>query len=395
MSPACEMAVSEVGNGIGASLRGVDCVASEMTASAFGRLFGSGGALVPALTILLTLFVAIFAFALITGRTRIGIRSLTPRMVTLGLVVTFATSWLAYQSVVWNLATGAPDQIASIISGTEGSATQVFADKIDIVFAAIQQAAGEQGGQQQQQQQAVSTFSPQGLMWMGATLLLLGTVGVLVTARIALAVLVAVGPVFVVMALFPATRGLFAGWIRGLAMLAVTPLFAVLGGTLMLELAVPVLSALAPVPGEIDARAAMAFFMIGAVHVALMVLTLKVAATMVGNWTVFGLIGESGRDGRDTAAAGGEARAFAAAAHVQQTDGAAAPAPSRRIAISGVAAGIAANDASPGGSTHRETRILGTADAGRAQSPSSTKSRARGIGSRFRAAPARQTEKFK
>ena len=42
---------------------------------------------------------------------------------------------------------------------------------------------------------------------MGATLLLLGTVGVLVTARIALAVLVAVGPVFVVMALFPARAG--------------------------------------------------------------------------------------------------------------------------------------------------------------------------------------------
>lgn len=394
MSPACEMAVSEVGNGIGASLRGVDCLASEMTASAFGRLFGSGGALVPALTILLTLFVAFFAFALITGRTRIGIRSLTPRMVTLGLVVTFATSWLAYQSVVWNLATGAPDQIASIITGTQGSATQVFADKIDIVFAAIQQAAGEIGGQQQQQQ-AVSTFSPEGLMWMGATLLLLGTVGVLVTARIALAVLVAVGPVFVVMALFPATRGLFAGWIRGLTMLAVTPLFAVVGGTLMLELAVPVLSALAPVPGEIDARAAMAFFMIGAVHVALMVLTLKVAATMVSNWTVFGLIGDSGSDSSGTATAAGEARAFAAASQAQQAASVATPAPSRRIAISGITAGMPANDAASGGTTHRETRIVGTADSARAQSPSSAKARARGIGSRFRAAPARQTEKFK
>jgi type IV secretion system protein VirB6 len=387
------MAVGEVGNGIGASLRGVDCLAAEMTASAFGRLFGSGGALVPALTILLTLFVAFFAFALITGRTRIGIRSLTPRMVTLGLVVTFATSWFAYQSVVWNLATGAPDQIASIISGTQGSATQVFGDKIDIVFAAIQQATGEQDGQQQQQQ-AVSTFSPEGLMWMGATLLLLGTVGVLVTARIALAVLVAVGPVFVVMALFPATRGLFAGWIRGLAMLAVTPLFAVLGGTLMLELAVPVLSALAPIPGEIDARAAMAFFMIGAVHVALMVLTLKVAATMVGNWTVFGLIGESGRDARNAPASGGDTRATIAT-HTQPASGGAAPAPSRRIAISGFAAGIAANDANPGSVTHRETRILGSTNTVRAQSSSSTTSRARGIGSRFRAAPARQTEKFK
>ena len=178
-------------------------------------------------------------------------------------------------------------------------------------------------------------------------------------------------------------------------MLAVTPLFAVLGGTLMLELAVPVLSALAPVPGEIDARAAMAFFMIGAVHVALMVLVLKVAGTMVGNWTVFGLVGESGREAQDAPSGAAEARAAVAASHAQQASGSAAPAPSRRIAISGVAAGIPANDGSAGGVAHRETRIIGSAAAGQAQSTNSTLSRARGIGSRFRAAPARQTEKFK
>ena len=45
-------------------------------------------------------------------------------MMTLGLVLTFATSWIAYQSVVWNLATGAPDQVASILTGSRGPATK-------------------------------------------------------------------------------------------------------------------------------------------------------------------------------------------------------------------------------------------------------------------------------
>ncbi len=397
MSPECEMAVAQVGNGIGASLRGIDCIASDMTAMAFGRLFGSGGALVPALTILLTLFVAFFAFSLITGRSRIGIRSLTPRMVTLGLVLTFATSWFAYQSVVWNLATGAPDQIASILTGTEGSATQVFGEKIDVVFTAIQEVmAGGQAGQgAEQQPQAVTTFSPEGLMWIGAMLLLLGTVGVLVTARIALAVLVAIGPVFVVMALFPATRGLFAGWLRGLVMLAVTPLFAVLGGTLMLELAVPVLSAISPFPGQIDARAAMAFFMIGAVHVALMILVLKVAATMVGNWTVFGLAGGGDRGFSEPSPAAADAHAAAAGTRAAQANASASSsAPPRRIAISGIAAGSPANDGAMGATTHRETRIHAAGSPGQAQPARASVSRARGIGSRFRAAPPRQSEKL-
>ena len=67
----------------------------------------------------------------------------------------------------------------------------------------------------------------------------------LATGKIALAILLGLGPVFVVMALFPATRGLFAGWLKGVVMLALAPLFAVLGGSLMLELSVPVLRALA------------------------------------------------------------------------------------------------------------------------------------------------------
>ena len=90
--------------------------------------------------------------------------------------------------------------------------------------------------------------------------------------------IVAVAPLSVVQAVLS----------TGVVMLAVAPLFAVLGGSLMLELAVPVLRALTENPGQIDARAAMAFFMIGAVHVALMVLVLKVAGTMVAVYETCG-----------------------------------------------------------------------------------------------------------
>lgn len=405
MSPQCELQVSQVGNGIGASLRGVDCLASDMAQSAFGRLFGSQGALVPALTILLTMFIALFAFALITGRTRIGLSSLTPRMVTLGLVLTLATSWVAYQTIFWNLAVGAPDQIASLITGGQGSATQQFGDKIDIVFAAIQEASGNgvaqeaaQGSAQGGSEAGVSTFSPEGLMWLGATLLLLGTVGVLVTAKIALAVLMAIGPVFVVLALFPGTRGLFVGWLRGLAMLAITPLFAVLGGTMMLELAIPVINSLALVPGQIDARAAMAFFLVGAVHVALMVLVLKTAATMVGGWRIFGFAGSGEREDRDTGPVPNAAPPAASTAYpeMQQASGGGSSS-ARRIAISGIAAGVAANDASSSGGTARTiTEIRNIGQGGSQQSPLQPGvSRARGIGSRFRAAPPKLTEKIR
>ena len=198
MSATCDIARGEIGSGIAASLRAVDCIASEMTQTAFGRLFGTGGALVPALTILLTLYVAFFAFSLLTGRSRLGVSALTPRMITLGLVLTFATSWMAYSTVVWNLATGAPDQIAGIMTGVQGSATQVFADKIDIVFLAIGEAAGDT-----QKASNAGSFSPPNLLWLGALLFLLGTVGLLVTTRIALAVLVFPARLVLTLLVFP------------------------------------------------------------------------------------------------------------------------------------------------------------------------------------------------
>lgn len=301
---ACASLAANAPSGVAPALRAVDCLSNEAAATAFSRLFGSAGSLTPALTILLTLYIAFFAISLLTGRSRVSVSALTPRMMTLGLVLTFATSWLAYQGVVWNLAIGAPDQIAGVLLGSKGSATQLFADRIDMIFAAIAEVASASGGGQggALQSTAAGSFTPGNLMWLGALLLMLGTVGVLVTARIALAVLLAIGPVFVVLGLFSGTRGLTAGWLRGVVLTAITPLFVVLGGGLMLELLVPVVSALREGEG-IDGRAAMALFMIAAIHIALMTMVLRVIGSMVAGWQVFGLAAPEVRDRVDAAPA--------------------------------------------------------------------------------------------
>jgi len=388
---ACRQAMDNVAGGVGASLRAVDCAAAEMAQGAFGRLFGAQGALGPALTILLTLFIAFFALGMITGRVRVGLSSLTPKMFTLVAVVTFATSWLAFQAVFYNLAVGAPDEIARVLMGSRGSATNVFADKIDIVLGALVEATNTTSSEGEgAASQATSVFSPPGLMWLGGTLLLLGTVGVLATSKIALGVLMALGPIFIVMALFDGTRGLFVGWLKGLVMLAVAPLFAVLGGSLMLELAVPVIAGLAQVPGKIDPRAAMAFFMIGAVHVALMIMVIKVAATMVGGWTVFGLARSSRADeGGRSAAVAAAAAAPVLAQQAARAEAARTVSPATERQIRVPTPPVAANDSggAAAGATSRTTRIVAGQPAGAAEPARPQITRARGIGSRFRAAP--------
>lgn len=400
MASSCDQFTDVASAGVGPALRAVDCLAGEATAMAFGRLFGAGGAMGPVLTILLTLYIAFFAISLLTGRSTLGISALTPRMLTLGLVLTFATSWIAYQGVMWNLAVGGPDWIASVLTGTSGSATQIFGDRIDLVFGAIAETAGHGQGAAAAQAGAQTTgaaiasgsaqgmFTPESIMWMGGMLLLLGTVGVLLTARIALAVLMALGPVFVVMALFGGTKGLTAGWLRGVVLTAVTPLFVVLGGSITLELLVPIVRTLSSNLVDIDGRAAMALFLVAAVHCALMVMVFKVAGTMVSGWTVFGL-GKSGREAPGAANVGASAVLAPAAVSIAPASGATASSPRRAAlaAAAGAPVEVIANTADGGRSGERRTVVTQISGGGieAIGGAGGNPSRAKGIGSRFRA----------
>jgi len=271
--------------GVADALQKVDCLATDATAMSFGRLFGEHGSFQTALTIILTLYVALLAFNLITGRSALRISVLTPRMMTLGLVLTFATSWFAYQSVVWNLATGAPDEIASVLIGSKGSATVLFAQQLDGFFDAITNAASAIPAQTPAVAAATPALaSPANILSLGALIMLLGTVGVLVVCRLALAALLIIGPVFIVLALFGGTRGLFEGWLKSVAMFALVPLLTVVMGSGALVAIAPMVAGLDQAGGQIPLRTAVSILVASIIYLSLMLLIFKVAATLTRSW---------------------------------------------------------------------------------------------------------------
>ena len=276
--------------GVADALAKVDCLASDATAVSFGRLFGAHGSFQTALTIILTLYVALLAFNLLTGRSALRVSVLTPRMMTLGLVLTFATSWIAYQSVVWNLATGAPDEIASVLVGTKGSATTIFAQQLDGVFTAITDAASSitpppPATAGVPAAIAVPTLaSPANILSIAGLILLLGTVGVLVVCRLALAALLILGPVFIVLALFDGTRGLFEGWLKSVAMFALVPLLTVIMGSGALVAIAPMVAGLGEGGAPIELRSAVSILVASIIYVALMLVVFKVAASLTKGW---------------------------------------------------------------------------------------------------------------
>jgi type IV secretion system protein VirB6 len=332
-------------SGVADALGKVDCLASDATAVSFGRLFGAHGSFQTALTIILTLYVALLAFNLLTGRSALKVSVLTPRMMTLGLVLTFATSWIAYQSVVWNLATGAPDEIASVLVGTRGSATTIFAQQLDGVFNAITDAAtavtpAAAAPATPGVPVAVPTLaSPANILSIAGLILLLGTVGVLVVCRLALAALLIIGPVFIVLALFDGTRGLFEGWLKSVAMFALVPLLTVVMGSGALVAINPMVAGLGAGGGPIELKSAVSILVASIIYVALMLVVFKVAGTLTKGW----------RMGRAQALA--EARSGASFAAYQERALTPAPAAAATISSDRVRSTVASLETST--ATHR------------------------------------------
>ena len=281
----CQPFGAEGPAGVADALSKIDCLATDATSVSFGRLFGAHGSFQTALTIILTLYIALLAFNLLTGRSALRLSVLTPRMMTLGLVLTFATSWIAYQSVVWNLATGAPDEIASVLIGSDGSATVMFAQQLDGFFAAITDAAANITPANPAVAAATPMLaSPANILSLGALIMLLGTVGVLVVCRLALAALLIIGPVFIVLALFEGTRGLFEGWLKSVAMFALVPLLTVVMGSGALVAIAPMVAGLGQAGGQIPLQTAVSILVASIIYLSLMLLVFKVAGTLTKSW---------------------------------------------------------------------------------------------------------------
>ncbi|MFT3763383.1 MAG: type IV secretion system protein [Pseudoxanthomonas sp.] len=266
------------------ALAAIDCQLNGAVAAGYGRLFGHGGAFVGALTVALTLYVALLALGLVTGRTRLTLSAAMPKALALGLVLTFASAWPAYQTVVYDLLSRGPDQIASAFVGRGGGATRIFVLRLDDMFGRWLDLA--QALQAQGEQASPNLKLAAKLAWAGSLLLVLSTAGLLVMARAVLAILLALGPVFIVFALFRGTRGLFEGWLKTTLAFALAPMLVALGGAGAIALISPMLDEAAsdPVAAGEALRPVAMLFLAALIYAATLLALLWTTVSLTRGW---------------------------------------------------------------------------------------------------------------
>ena len=252
MSDAC---ASTVGEGV---IRGVlatvDCQTKIYAQGGYEALTqGGGGVFQTALTALLTIYVALVGYRMLFAQGNARLSDAPLIGLKIGLILALVTSWSTFQAVVFNVADRAPVEIAALVSAplTAQGRSSLAASPIDGLQATYDElsdsavAFGRQagGGPGVKAYSSPQAAAAEALSTATGALFIAGP-GVIAAATLAIGILTAVGPVFIALALIPATRGLFVGWVRALAAAALTPLVGWLLVVLMLSVLEPWLTTL-------------------------------------------------------------------------------------------------------------------------------------------------------
>lgn len=305
-------------------IQSVNCYVETSVAQSYGALMGPGGGLKAALTAALVIYVAIMGYRFMLGRARLSIGDLVPRMLMIGAIMALTTSWVTYQTLVYDVLTDGPEEITQIVTGGQASGRSL-AERVDVVSKQLTDVANDWGkgplgivamaGPQSSIAEAANaarvkaeaggvnpaplapaatatsgnpfSSAPNYLGW-SAMLLTLTAAGSIAMSKALLGLLLAIGPLFALFALFENTRGLAVGWARAAVFLALVPLLATLTSLAMLAMLEPMALQLVrdSARGVFSLNNAMAVFIAVLVLTGIALLAIRVAAMMVSAWVV-------------------------------------------------------------------------------------------------------------
>lgn len=210
------------------TLAHIDCQAQVIGSYGYLALGQPGSMAAVLMTSLLTLFIALFGIRLLFGPPP-GARDLVFDVLKIGIVLTLAFSWPAFRTVIYDVTLKGPAEIASVIGTASGNSQpgEGLAERLQRADNAIvrltEVGAGRNLGALIDSEAPGGTFEGSALaddtaFGSARLLFLASTIGTLALLRIAAGLLLAITPLVAGLYFFPWTRGLVAGWLKGLVL---------------------------------------------------------------------------------------------------------------------------------------------------------------------------------
>lgn len=190
----------------------------------------AAAALEPAVVVLATLYVMVWGYLQMTGRIEepfvVGLK----RIIVLAVVLAAALRLWLYNSVIVDTFYSAPAQLASALVGSTDPVGTI--DAIWKQGGAVAERLWDKGGVLGSD---VGFYLAGAVVWLLIGMLCVYSMFLIALSSIAATVLLAIGPLFIVMLLFDATRRYFEAWIGQLANYALITILTVLVAALLLQ----------------------------------------------------------------------------------------------------------------------------------------------------------------
>jgi type IV secretion system protein VirB6 len=198
-------------------LSAVDCNTKSFARLGYESLTAAGSPFQAALTVALTIYVAVIGYRLLFGN---GARLADGPTIALkiGAVLALVTSWSLFQTLVFDVAERAPVQIAAVISAPMRGGVPDPVTGLQAAYDQLSQTANAFAHPPKSvpdTAQANYAAASQALT-LASNALFVSSAGLIAVITIAIGLLTATGPVFIALFLFFETRGFFVGWVRAL-----------------------------------------------------------------------------------------------------------------------------------------------------------------------------------
>ena len=313
-------------------LESIDCNVHNLVEQSYGALLSPQSNFSALVTMALTIYVAILGYQFILGRASFSVGELVPRMALIGVILALTTQWATYQTLVYDIVTDGPQELSVLVAGNDSSPADL-AERVDyatlsinslseswtssglreineITDAPIAQTSSiaEAANAARARAEAGEGIEPNlsnnvnanirastssnalssgpTLLLLSSTILMLIWAGSLAASKIIIALLLGLGPVLLLCALFQATRGLTIGWARACLFLTFFPLLVSLTTFAGLALIEPLIAGMQQdaLNDEYHLNAALGLLVAMITMAVMTLLIMKISTMIVTNW---------------------------------------------------------------------------------------------------------------
>lgn len=256
-------------------LTSVDQITLGYTAKAYQAVVSSH---LTELRLMLVVYVAMFGIGVLQGTLSMTLKEASRHILKALIIFQLATNWGTFTTLFYNVFTNGPEKLTSALIGSQDP-TQ----KLEEVFSTGVEAARQINNKAGTWDVAQMLLA---LLILIATVLMTGVaLFLIVLSKLGLAVLLSLAPLFISLALWKGTQGIFQGWINYLINCAMIPVvtFAFLG--LILALMEAPMASIKQSGENLTMVSIIPYLLTGSVAILLYSQVLRISASLGGGVT--------------------------------------------------------------------------------------------------------------